>query len=54
MQIVSATLTYDENIEQWGAWVPDVAAYGVGDSPQDAMLDLQKAQRLFVEYSTKN
>lgn len=46
---VSVTLTYDEKAKQWGAWIPDVPAYGVGKTPQVAMDDLKKAVVLYIE-----
>jgi len=47
--MVSVTLSYDEEIDQWGAWLPDVAAFGQGDTPQAAIEDLKKALALYIE-----
>ena len=47
--MVSVTMTYDEELRQWGAWLPDVAAYGAGATPQEALEDLKKALALYVE-----
>ena len=47
--MVSVTITYDEKLRQWGAWLPDVAAYGTGATPEEALEDLKKALKLYVE-----
>jgi len=47
--MVSVTLSYDEEINQWGAWLPDVAAYGQGETPQEAIDDLKEALALYIE-----
>ena len=47
--MVSVTLSYDEEIDQWGAWLPDITAFGQGDTPQDAIEDLKKALALYIE-----
>lgn len=47
--LVSVTLTHDEKVKQWGVWIPDVPAYGVGATPQEAMNDLKKALALYIE-----
>ena len=47
--MVSVTMTYDEKLRQWGAWLPDVAAYGTGTTPEEALEDLKKALKLYVE-----
>lgn len=47
--MVSVALTYDEKIGQWGAWLPDIAAYGAGSTPQEAMVDLRHALTLYCE-----
>ena len=41
--MVSVTLSFDEEIGQWAAWLPDIAAYGQGATPQEAIEDLKKA-----------
>lgn len=46
---VSVTLSYDEEIAQWGAWLSGVAAYGQGDSPQAALESLKEALALYIE-----
>jgi predicted RNase H-like HicB family nuclease len=46
---VSVILTYDEKIKQWGAWLHDIAAYGQGGSPQEAIDDLKEALALYIE-----
>jgi predicted RNase H-like HicB family nuclease len=46
---ISVTLTHDEKAKTWGAWIPDVPAYGVGKTPQLAMDDLKKAVALYIE-----
>ena len=47
--MVSVVLSYDEEIRQWGAWLPDVAAYGVGASVEEAVASLKEALALYVE-----
>ncbi|OGJ60779.1 hypothetical protein A3C37_02730 [Candidatus Peribacteria bacterium RIFCSPHIGHO2_02_FULL_53_20] len=47
--MVSVALTYDEKSGQWGAWLPDIAAYGSGSTPQEAMVDLRRALALYRE-----
>ena len=47
--MISVTLSFDEKAHQWGAWVADIAAFGVGDSPPEAIEDLKKALALYIE-----
>ena len=47
--MVSVTLTYDEKIEQWGAWIEGIGAYGQGANPQGAIDDLKTALLLYIE-----
>ncbi|MFH0770301.1 MAG: hypothetical protein V1926_02890 [Candidatus Peregrinibacteria bacterium] len=47
--IISVTLSFDGKKKQWCAWVPDIAAYGVGKSPPAALADLKSALSLYVE-----
>ena len=47
--MVSVTLSYDEEIKQWAAWIPDVAAYGAGGTMEEAVVDLKKAIALYIE-----
>lgn len=46
---VSVTLSYDEEIDQWGAWLMGVSAYGQGDSPQSALENLKEGLALYIE-----
>ena len=47
--MVSVTLSFDAELRQWSAWVADIAAYGMGPSPQEAIADLRKALALYGE-----
>ena len=47
--MISVMLSFDEELQQWAAWVPDVAAYGVGKSVEAAVTDLKKALSLYIE-----
>lgn len=49
--MVSVSLSYDQEINQWGAWLPDVAAFGAGATPQEALEDLKRALTLYIEES---
>lgn len=46
---ISVTLSYDEDIDQWGSWIPGVAVYGQGDSPQEALESLKEGLALYIE-----
>ena len=48
-KMVSVTLSYDEEIGRWGAWLPDIAAYGTGATAPEAIDDLKKALALYIE-----
>jgi len=47
--MVSIVLTYDDEIDQWGAWLSGISAYGQGGSPQEAIEDLKRALGLYIE-----
>ena len=47
--MVSVTLSYDQDANQWAAWLPGVAAYGQGDTSQDALQSLREALTLYIE-----
>lgn len=47
--MVSVVLSYDGEIDQWGAWLSGVSAYGQGDTPQGAIEDLKEALALYIE-----
>lgn len=39
----------DKELGIWTAYIPDVPAYGEGDSKEDALKDLKKAVALYIE-----
>ncbi len=51
--MVSVTLSYDEELKQWSAWVRDVAAFGVGGTVEEAVSDLKEALSLYIEVAGK-
>ena len=46
---VSVTLSYDEKIDQWAAWLSGISAYGQGCSPQEALESLKEGLALYIQ-----
>ncbi|MBI3619186.1 hypothetical protein HY213_04115 [Candidatus Peregrinibacteria bacterium] len=49
IEFVTVTFVLDEELGIWTAYVPDVAAYGEGETKEDALEDLKKAVALYIE-----
>ena len=47
--MVSVMLSFDEELKKWAAWIPDVAAFGEGQTTEEAIADLKKALSLYIE-----
>ena len=47
--MITVTLAFDKKKRQWCAWVPDIAAYGIGKSPPQALADLKEALTMYME-----
>ena len=46
---VSVQLEYDAELKRYSAYVPDIPGCGEGDTPEEAVSDLQESLRAYIE-----